>query len=198
MSIRQLKARLDRLERLDKLDAAWKLPYGFVIDPALAKAIRQEIDRIREISFLNFAFGAYGAETSDQRAISARIDQMTKSICCPSEYDWEQYNKDEHRLGDLYYKSITPRSCLTRAEVAEEDQLIVRREVFSRKTPKRKADVSEYERSYKKKTLTAEEDKELSRLKSFCKVTPISAGQPTVICDDPIVSKHPKFNPGKW
>jgi len=60
----------------------------------------------------------------------------------------------------------------------------------------RKADVSKYERSYKEKTLTAEDDKELSRPKFFCKVTPISAGQPTVICDDPIVSKHPKFSPG--
>jgi hypothetical protein len=169
-----------------------------MIDRALAKAIRQEIDRDREISTLNDAFGFPFAETSDQRSISSRIDQMIKTICCPIEYDQEQRNKDEHRSVDLYYKRITPRSCLNSAEVAEEDQLIARMEVFDRKIPKREAGISEYERSYKKQTLTAEEDRELSRLKSFCKVTPIWAGKPTVICDDPIVSRHPKFNPGNW
>lgn len=153
MSIRRLKARIVRLESLASLATpTWKLPYGFVIDPALAKAIRQEIDRSWEIMILNTAFGVF-AETQDRRAIS----------------------------------------CLTGAEIAEQDQLMTRTTVF-RRTPEGMARIP----SYKKETLPAEEEKELSHLKSFCKVTPIWAGKPTVVCDDPVVIAHPKFNPGTW
>jgi len=178
MSFQQMRARLDRLERSAKMnESKWKLPYEFTIDPALAKAIRSECDRLWEISILNMALGVH-TTTSDLLIIEERIKEMVKGIRCPSEYDIEQHQKDRNRLWELGMKRRSPGGHLTSAEDDEEAQLEARAQVFNpppyrqdRKTPP--------------KPLTPEEENELNRVKSLCKVMPIQAGKPTVTCSDP-------------
>ena len=53
MTFKQLQARIDRVERLVKLNEAKvteiKLPFEFPTDPALAKALRDDCKRVEEL-----------------------------------------------------------------------------------------------------------------------------------------------------
>ena len=53
MTFKQLRARIDHVERLVKLNEAKvaerKLPFEFQIDPALAKALRDDCKRVEEL-----------------------------------------------------------------------------------------------------------------------------------------------------
>jgi hypothetical protein len=171
----------------------WKLPYGFTIDAAVAETIRREIELQWEIGIINSALGFY-YKTEDQRVIQRRIEEIAKTIPCPKEYNLEQYRQDHQRLRQLYMKRISPFGSLNSEEDAEDAQLSARTEVFDW-TPERQAQIradmarisAKYKLQENEKRLTADEEKEFNRVKSLCRVTPIEAGKPAVICADPSI-----------
>jgi hypothetical protein len=138
MSTRRLLARLDRLEKMPK-----PVPGTFRIDPALAKALRDDERRFDELLqarkkqyfLLNETPGNGGqqiAPSEEEAMLRARIDRMLDTIVCPPSYGAWQAKKDRY-IRDFHYKD--PRSA---AEDAEHAQLTARVLAFSR-TPEGRA-----------------------------------------------------------
>jgi hypothetical protein len=131
MSTRRLLARLDRLEKMPK-----PVPGTFRIDPALAKALRNDQRRFDELwkarydqNNLNETPGNGGqqiAPSEEEAMLRARIDRMLDTIVCPPSYGAWQAKKDRY-IRDFHYKD--PRSA---AEDAEHAQLTARVLAFSR------------------------------------------------------------------
>jgi hypothetical protein len=131
MSTRRLLARLDRLEKMPK-----PVPGAFRVDPALAKALRNDQRRFDELwkarydqNNLNETPGNGGqqiAPSEEEAMLRARIDRMLDTIVCPPSYGAWQAKKDRY-IRDFHYKD--PRSA---AEDAEHAQLTARVLAFSR------------------------------------------------------------------
>ena len=128
MSKSRLRARLDRLER--SVSIAVADPFGFNIDPTLAKSLRDDCDRVFS---LGNDLDTKKAKSADERAditkererISASISERAKTITCPVGYGPVQAREDSKRAARLRDK----RTCgigLTDAEAAEEAQLKAR------------------------------------------------------------------------
>jgi hypothetical protein len=124
----RLRARLDRLER--SVSTAVADPFGFNIDPTLAKSLRDDCDRVFS---LGNDLDTKKAKSADERAditkererISASISERAKTITCPVGYGPVQAREDSKRAARLRDK----RTCgigLTDAEDAEEAQLKAR------------------------------------------------------------------------
>jgi len=79
MTSRQLRARLARLEQSAKSKKVKveerKLPFEFPIDPALAKAIKEDYDHLTE----DYDH-PWRNDAPEHRALRARIDENTKTI----------------------------------------------------------------------------------------------------------------------
>jgi hypothetical protein len=143
MTVKQLRARIDRLERSFKLDEAKvderKLPFEFPIDPALVKALRNDRKRYYELLKKSFAPHEFGPLTATERKegcmVLARIAETARTISCPAGYGLKEVNNDKARLTTLFRKRLSPPSCgggtLNDAEDAEEAQLMARVEVFN-------------------------------------------------------------------
>ena len=196
MSFKQMRARIDRLEHLAKLkEPKWKLPYDFTIDPELAKTILDLDERLWENFMIYLALGIPDASTRNDREISARIKELMKPIRCPSEYDTKQHEKDCERLEVLQKKRRSISGRLTSEERAEELQLVVRTGAFTRPrsettTTKNLAlppEIAFLDDHKPPKPLTPEEEDELIRVTSLCKVQPLCRGKPFVTCADPKV-----------
>jgi hypothetical protein len=107
----------------------------FTIDPVVARAIRDDTERLNELLRKRYAPSQHGgplsaAEEQEDSRLSARIAELAKAIGCPVGYGALQAQKDGNRLSKLYYKRISPPSCgggdLSDAEDAEEAQLRAR------------------------------------------------------------------------
>jgi hypothetical protein len=107
MTIKQLRARLDRLERLVKLNETKaeerKLPYEFSIDPALAKAIRDDYKRLEELEKKDLiAFWKRRArnhpDPPEERMLHARIAERARTISCPAGYGFNEAWDDRMRV----------------------------------------------------------------------------------------------------
>ena len=172
MSTRRLLARLDRLEKMPK-----PVPGAFRIDPALAKALRDDQRRFDELwqarknqnFLLNETPGNGGhqiAPSEEEAMLRARIDRMLDTIVCPPSYGAWQAKKDRY-IRDFHYKD--PRSA---AEDAEHAQLTARVLAFSR-TPEGRARDRIAELRWKKVLLmrsggiSAEEQSELDNLQTL-------------------------------
>jgi hypothetical protein len=138
MSTRRLLARLDRLEKMPKPD-----PGTFRIDPALAKALRDDQRRFDELLqerknqnfLLNETPGNGGyqvAPSEEESLLRARIDHMLDTIVRPPSYGAWQAKKDKSLIKSplCEYRSA--------AEDAEQAQLTARVLAFSR-TPEGRA-----------------------------------------------------------
>ena len=107
---------------------------GFVIEPALAKAIRDDKRRLTELFVkgngeLYFKQGITSdpgspltaAEVQEEAEVRERIAERLKAIECPANYREPEALKDNWRLGELRHKPV-----LTAAEETEETQLTAR------------------------------------------------------------------------
>ena len=102
---------------------------GFTIVPVIARALRDDYERLNELSLKKGPLTA--AEEQEESSLRTRITETAKAIACPVGYeDSDQAKKDSHRLYQLRLKRISPPSCgggaLTDAEDAEEVQLTAR------------------------------------------------------------------------
>jgi hypothetical protein len=138
VSTHRLLARLDRLEKMPK-----PVPGAFRVEPALAKALRDDQKRFDELwqarknqnFLLNETPGNGGhqiAPSEEEAMLRARIDRMLDTIVCPPSYGAWQAKKDRY-IRDFHYRD--PRSA---AEDAEHAQLTARVLAFSR-TPEGRA-----------------------------------------------------------
>jgi hypothetical protein len=131
MSTRRLLARLDLLEKMPK-----PVPGAFRVDPALAKALRNDQRRFDELWKARYdqnnlnetsGNGGHGIAPSEEEAqLRVRIDRMLDTIVCPPSYGASQAKKDEYILNSPFKN---PRSA---AEDAEHAQLTARVLAFSR------------------------------------------------------------------
>ena len=128
MSIHRLRARLDRLTASTSTDRD-------LIDPALARALRDDGERLNELGRKRYAPSQHGgpltaAEVEEESKLGERIADRARAIGCPAGYGPKQAQKDSNRLHQLYCKRISPPSCgggaLPDAEDAEEAQLRAR------------------------------------------------------------------------
>jgi hypothetical protein len=165
MNLRQLQARLDRLERSRRLakskqDGAPE----FAIGPLLAKSLRDDYERRDALIRKQFAPGEHGgppsaAELIEEQELGATLADRAKAIGCPVSYGPLAEYKDSTRLHALWAKRISPPSCgggLTDAEDAEEAQLRARVLAFQHRTEDRKgslAEKEEYNRLYQEDPL---------------------------------------------
>ena len=141
MSIRQLRARLDRLSRSDKSKIEKPAPYH-TIDPALAKALRDDNARLDELVAKKNALSQHGgtlnaAEMEEEDRLHKRIAGRILEIRFPDGsgpnpdgYGWTEQRKDKERLDELHRKRLSSSSCgdgsLTEAEDAEEAVVMAR------------------------------------------------------------------------
>jgi hypothetical protein len=94
MSTRRLRPRLDRLEKTP-------LPVGarsdFRIDPAVAKALRDDSMRVKEL----WRSRSYiGAPSEEEAMLRARIARLADTIVCPASYGAWQAREDERLMGE--------------------------------------------------------------------------------------------------
>jgi hypothetical protein len=99
--------------------------FGFKVDPELARAERD--DRIRERRLQGFKErSAEGiAAKSELERIAKRREERLTAVKFPDGYSYDDRQKDENRLGQLYSKRLS-RKRLTPEEEAEEAHLAVR------------------------------------------------------------------------
>jgi hypothetical protein len=141
MTIKQLRALLDRLERLVKLNETKaeerKLPYEFPIDPALAKAIRDDYKRLEELEKKDLIElwkrrARNHPDPPEERMLHARIAERARTISCPAGYGFNEAWDDRMRLSarqndeNPWFPHLTPPD-----DDAEEAQLIARVEAFN-------------------------------------------------------------------
>jgi hypothetical protein len=138
MSTRRLLARLDRLEKMPK-----PVPGTFRIEPALAKALRDDQRRFDELwqarknqnFLLNETPGNGGhqiAPSEEEAMLRDRIDRMLDTVVCPPSYGARQAKKDKFLIHSPLRESRSA------AEDAEQAQLTARVLAFSR-TPEGRA-----------------------------------------------------------
>ena len=109
-----------------------------IIDPVLARALRDDYERLSELVRKRSAPIKYGplsaAEVEEESKLGERIADRARAIGCPAGYGPKQAQKDSNRLHQLYCKRISPPSCgggaLPDAEDAEEAQLTARVAAF--------------------------------------------------------------------
>jgi uncharacterized protein YnzC (UPF0291/DUF896 family) len=141
MRTRGLRARLDRLTRSANRAAGQARDDAcrFTVDPALAKALRDDYERLRVLSLKDSAPIKYGgplsaAEMKEQDVLRAGYADRVSAIGCPSDYGSKEYYTDSVRLHALWLRRVSPPSCgggiLTDAEDAEEAQSRARTEAF--------------------------------------------------------------------
>jgi hypothetical protein len=106
----------------------------FAVDPELARALRDDYERLNELIRKSFLPSKNGSPLTsieaDECALRARLVENAKKISCPASYGYKEKRKDDDRWCKFFYKRLSPRSCgggkLSDAEEAEEAQLIAR------------------------------------------------------------------------
>ncbi len=118
MSARQLRARLDRLALSAAGIAVEQDRDGvrdYTIDPALAKALRNDQQQLNELirnRIPNQNGGSVSAAEAEEEArLHASIAARVRAISCPIGYGPRQARNDNNRLHQLHCKRLTPPSC---------------------------------------------------------------------------------------
>ena len=121
MTTRQLRARLNRIERKRKLVAP---AAEFAVDPFLAKVLRDDERRLEELD-------PYPSPESEEASkLREGIFVLARIIGCPLGYTDNQACRDRDRLDELGRKRRSSRGPLSGAEDAEEAQLRARLTAF--------------------------------------------------------------------
>jgi hypothetical protein len=144
MSLHRLKARLKKLERAMSIAENDPDPARtFVIDPAVAKALRDDYER--ELNLLRRQHGPneYGAKLSaaeieEKSRLSISIKERARAIGCPASYGRVQQDIDSERLHKAWLKRFPNGTSMSAAEDAEEAQARARMLAFGQ-TPEQLA-----------------------------------------------------------
>ena len=134
MSWSRIRARLDRLEKLAKSKKRKNKvrTCDFTIDPALAKALRDDRKRLDQ---LELDRRSTGTGTEEERTLRARIAERASTINCPADYGFNEMWDDRVRLSALRFGKSEPWCADIIYNVddpdAEEAQLIARIEAFN-------------------------------------------------------------------
>jgi hypothetical protein len=149
---------------------------GFTIDPAVAKALRDDEERLNELVRKQCAPREYGgppsaAEVEAESELRASIADRAKAIGCPVSYGPRQARNDSNRLHQIQNKRRSPSTCgggkLTAAEDAEEAQLVARIAAFEESPEGRaRSRILELELQGRDGRATAEQD-ELDSLRTL-------------------------------
>ena len=124
MSLRQLKARLKRLERAQTIAQNDPDPgHTFVVDPSVARALRDDYKRALLLSDKQYNPQENGGpisavEREEKSRLLARIKESARAIGCPASYGPDQRKNDSDRLRKASCKD----GPLTEAEDAEDAQ----------------------------------------------------------------------------
>jgi hypothetical protein len=143
MSLYRLKARLQKLERAMSVAENDPDPARtFVIDPAVAKALRDDHERDLNLLRRQYGSGEYGpklsaAEMEEKSRLSISIKERAREIGCPASYGPVQRDIDFKRLQKARLKRFHGTS-MTAAEDAEEAQARARMLAFDQ-TPEQLA-----------------------------------------------------------
>jgi hypothetical protein len=164
----RLRARLDRLERLD--DTANRT-YGFTIGPAAAKALRDDQARLWELGCKADSPSAYGgplssADIAERDRLRESIAAQERSLSCPASYGALQARNDEKRSRHLFDIRMSPAhggAPQTAAEDAEEAQVVARLAAYEN-SPEYHARCRISELSRKRGERTSAEETELDDL----------------------------------
>jgi hypothetical protein len=110
MSTRSLRKRLDRLTRpANSIRGVNKLPTSnFTIDPAVAKALRDDFNRLAQIGSENWWPQTSEPKTEEERTLLARMAQRASTISCPAYYNFNEFRYDRARLKALTSKEELP------------------------------------------------------------------------------------------
>jgi hypothetical protein len=128
MNVRQLRARLDRLERSVNMIVRAGRDHcrDFAIDPELARALRDDYERLNELERKRWGSPLSTIEAEEECALRASLVEIAKKISCPASYGLREKGKDDRRLYQLWCKRRWPRGGLSDAEDAEGAQLTAR------------------------------------------------------------------------
>ena len=140
MSTRSLRTRLDRLTRANSAIGQEKdHASDFTIDPALAKALRDDYEHLKVLLRKRWEPSKYGGppsatEMEEARLLRARIAERARAIGCPPGYGPQERRTDSDRLHKFLCKRLSPPLCgggpFSDAEDAEEAQLTARLAAF--------------------------------------------------------------------
>jgi hypothetical protein len=172
MSPRGLRARLKRLEKKIKMIEPPRGVCDFKVDPALAKALRDDHLRANK---LERDFNS-PAEWFEAMRLRERNVERAQSIPCPADYGSEQAGRDENRLHALSSKRDSPGGSLTDAEDVEEAQLTARLAAYEAEV---RGENRKFELMLKRSVdLTPEEKSEYEHLKTLYPDGPMDPDDP--------------------
>jgi hypothetical protein len=151
-------------------------PFGFPVDPVVAKEIREDQQRAKALKrpvTLEEAMDFCGKgkplppDSPEYRELKAQIDQRLNEIGCPASYGGREARADEARISDLSPNANrgAPQKPLTAEEAAERDHLQFRVSVY-RASPAGEAHARMADLLRRKQgTLTPVEESELDELR---------------------------------
>jgi hypothetical protein len=156
-------------------------PFGFVIDPAVAMALRDDKLHVKYLEQTPHMRPA--GDHREQQELLARIEERERALKCPAEYAELEAGKDQKRLNELERRRNSPRrnDKLTEEEDVEEAHLMARLAVYHR-SPQALADAEARSREsearsrifeltlkslHRRDPTTAEELAELANLKAL-------------------------------
>jgi hypothetical protein len=107
----------------------------FTIDTAVAKALRDDYERLSYLGRKEAAPRKYGgplsaAEADEESKLRTSIAEKARAIGCPAGYGATEAQRDRNRLHQLHCKRISPGGSLTGAEDTEEAHLVARVAAF--------------------------------------------------------------------
>jgi hypothetical protein len=136
---RSLRARLNRLTPpRSEIEKNGGRSLEFTIDPALAKALRDDCQRLDALKNQN-GEAPTPARIEEESMLRARIADRARAINCPAEYGIAEYANDERRLRWLTSPISCDGSTLNAIDDAEEAQLRARIAVFDETTDEGRA-----------------------------------------------------------
>jgi hypothetical protein len=107
---------------------------AFTIDTAVAKALRDDHERLNYLVRKEAAPREYGgplsAEADEESRLRRSIAEKARAIGCPAGYGSREARRDGNRLHQLNCKRISPGGRLTGAEDIEEARLVARVAAF--------------------------------------------------------------------
>jgi hypothetical protein len=160
-------------------------PFGFVVDPAVARGLRDDDWRLYELFQKHIAPSKHGgpltaAEINEQSQLEEKVAATKKTLKCPTGYGELEAKRDRRRRTRFFYRRITPPpyNVLTEEEDAEDAHLIARIAAYE-VSPEASGRARIYELEERKSPLTAEEQSELEGLSALY----------------PAVEENPRDNP---
>lgn len=100
-------------------------PYGFVVDPAVARALRDDHLKLERTYF------------EERKPLEARVAQIAQKLKCPAGYTALEARRDHKRLQELRHKRSSPPYRLGKKDDAEEAHLTARIAAYDQSDQKR-------------------------------------------------------------